>query len=143
MDKIDLTGHWTGTIIYGKSYSRIAGKELYFDMELVQSGNEFAGNAIDTGGFGVNPDEAYILGSVKDLEINFLKQYNSSHYYSLKDNETKINKKKRGPKIKYNGIYNLENDTITGEWQINVTVLFLYILPLRFKSSGTWNMTRK
>ena len=143
MTNIDLTGHWTGTIIYGKQYSRMAGKELYFDMELIQNDNEIAGTAVDIGGVGMSPDQAYILGSVKDIEINFIKQYTSSHFYSSKGNETKIDKSKKGPRIKYQGFYNPEDETIIGEWQINMTVFLLYILPIPFKNSGTWTMKRK
>jgi hypothetical protein len=143
MTDIDLTGHWTGTIIYGKQYSRMAGKELYFDMELIQNDNEIAGTAIDIGGFGMSPDQAYILGSIKDIEINFIKQYASSHFYSSKDGNTKIDKSKKGPRIKYQGIYNPDNDTITGDWQINMTIFLLYVLPIPIKNSGTWTMMRK
>ena len=143
MTNIDLTGHWTGTIIYGKQYSRMAGKELYFDMELIQNDNEIAGTAVDIGGVGMSPDQAYILGSVKDIEINFIKQYTSSHFYSSKGDETKIDKSIKGPRIKYQGFYNPEDETIIGEWQINMTVFLLYILPIPFKNSGTWTMKRK
>ena len=143
MQNIDLTGHWTGTIIYGKQYSRMAGKELYFDMEIIQNGNEIAGSAVDIGGVGMSPDQAYILGSVKDVEINFIKQYTSSHFYSNKDDEMKIDKSKKGPRIKYKGFYNPADETIVGEWQINMTVLLLYILPIPIKNSGTWTMKRK
>ncbi|MES2763058.1 MAG: hypothetical protein V4677_12670 [Bacteroidota bacterium] len=143
MTNIDLTGYWTGTIVYGKQYSKMAGKELYFDMELIQNGSEIAGSAIDIGGVGMSPDEAYILGNIKDIEINFIKQYSSSHFYSSKDDATKIDKSKKGPRIKYHGFYNPEDETISGQWQINLTILLLYILPIPFKNSGTWIMKRK
>lgn len=138
---IDLSGKWVGTVVYGAEYKQFSGKELFFEFELIQQGDEIAGTAIDTGGTGVSPDQANILGTFKNNKIIFLKQYESSHYYS--GNETKIDRSKPGPKIKYTGEYNEQTQTFSGEWVIKITFLLLWIIPMRLKSTGSWTMQRK
>lgn len=143
MNKLNLNGQWTGTIQYGKEYSQHAGKELYFDLELMQYGDEIAGTAYDTGGVGASPDSANILGTYQDNRINFLKQYTSSHYYDRDNSDTKIDRSKKGPIIKYSGFYNDSEKTFTGDWVIRMTVNLFWIIPLPFKNTGTWTMKRK
>ncbi len=140
---INLSGQWTGTIIYGKGYGQFAGKELYFDLDVIQYRDEIAGTAVDIGGAGTSPDSANILGTFRDNKINFIKQYLSSHYY-LQTGDTKIDKSRKGPQIKYSGIYNEKTGTFFGNWVLNTRLLiFGLTIPVPLKNSGTWTMTRK
>jgi hypothetical protein len=74
MNTIDLTGTWYGTIIYGKGYRNMIGKELFFSADIIQNGDEIAAVAKDIGGEGASPDPANILGKFKDNKIEFYKQ---------------------------------------------------------------------
>jgi hypothetical protein len=137
----NLTGNWTGTIVYGKGYSTFKGEKLYFDLELTHYGFEVAGIAIDTDGVGVSPDNANILGTFKDNRISFVKQYESMHYMTKEG--TKVDKSRRGFKIKYTGIYNEATGSFSGEWLIKMTVLLFWLFPIPVRNSGQWTMKRK
>lgn len=140
--QMDLTGQWDAIVIYGKGYRDDKGKELCFQMDLVQYGNEIAGTAMDTGGVGVSPDPATILGEFMNNRLEFLKQYDSSHYLS-KDGKVIVDRSRRGHKIKYSADFNETNQTFNGVWKIRVWVLFLWLLPIVLSCKGTWTMKRK
>ena len=139
---IDLTGLWKGTIVYGKGYKQYIGKELYFDMDIIQYGNEIAGTAKDTGGVGMSPDSAQILGSIINNKITFLKQYSSFHYQTA-DGGVKVNKNFAGPMINYNGSFDAATEAFTGHWNIKLKYRLFGIIPLTLKCSGIWMMSRK
>lgn len=138
---MDLTGQWFGTVVYGKEYREDKGKELYFQMDLIQYGNEIAGTAIDTGGTGVSPDLARVLGKFENNRIEFLKQYDSSHYLD-KNGKIIVDRSKKGHKIKYSASYEETNQTFNGAWKIRVWVLFLWFFPIPWSCNGTWSMKR-
>lgn len=142
MAKINLSGYWIGTLIYGKEYRNHAGKELHFTMNLVHYNNEVAGTALDTGGTGMSPDEANILGTFHNNTINFYKQYASLHYYTG-SGDTAIDRSKKGPLINYTGTFDPVNETFYGEWKIRLKLSVWGIhIPLPIKSTGTWTMKR-
>ena len=143
MENKDLTGMWRGTIVYGNEYRSHKGRELYFEAEIIQQGNEITGMARDTGGTGMSPDPAYISGSYQHPEINFIKQYSSFHYYSAKDGATKTDASQKGPQIKYTGIYNEQSNSFSGSWIIKAVVRFLWLFPVTLKTTGTWTMQRQ
>jgi|JI10StandDraft_1071094.scaffolds.fasta_scaffold09301_1 hypothetical protein len=139
---MDLTGQWEATIIYGKEYREDKGKELCFQMDLVQYGDEIAGTAIDTGGIGVSPDPATILGKVINNDIEFIKRYDSSHYLD-RGGKVVVDRSRRGHKIKYSASFNETNQIFTGVWTIRIWVLFLWFIPIVWSCNGTWTMKRK
>ena len=141
MSRQDLNGLWTGTVVYGKSYGQHSGKELHFSMDLVHHGDEIAGTAQDIGGLGVNPDPANILGTFRDKKIDFLKQYPTFHYGKDRSEKVTIDKSHTGPKIKYTGTLR-DNGTLVGHWSMQMIFLFLWLIPVRLKKSGTWTMRR-
>ena len=137
----NITGQWTGTITYGKGYGRLAGRELYFAVDMVQYGHEIAGRAIDTGGFGMSRDAANLLGSFFNDRIYFLKQYESLHY--ITQNETKTDRSQKGPQIRYSGVFDPANKTFSGTWVIRLTLRLFGLLPIPVKQQGTWTMRLK
>ena len=137
-----LEGSWTGSLIYSKDYRLHAGKTLYFEMDLMHSGNEFIGKAKDTGGTGMSPDPADILGTFSENKIRFLKQYATSHYY-MPDGSTEIDRTQKGPVIVYTGVFDPVSQEFSGDWIIKTRYLLFFIIPLVNKSRGTWTMKRK
>ena len=59
-----LDGEWMGSIILGKLYGALQNRVMHFDMTIAQTGEEFKGTAIDTGGLGMHPDAATIVGNL-------------------------------------------------------------------------------
>ncbi|MCE3226738.1 MAG: hypothetical protein K0S32_1289 [Bacteroidetes bacterium] len=139
---MDLNGKWSGTVVYGKGYGGYEGKELYFDFDLIQNGKEIAGTAFDTGGVGMSPDQAQLFGTFENNQFEFLKQYDSLHYYS-NEGEVTVDKTQKGPLIKYSGIYNTNTDTFSGFWFMKVRVLILWIIPWTINCGGIWSLRRK
>jgi len=137
----DLTGQWTGVIIYGKKYHDLRGQELYFDAEITQHGDSINGTAIDTGGAGASPDAAVITGSYSANSISFVKKYSSRHF--SKKGELIIDKATPGPDIFYNGIFDESSKEFKGIWKYKIRLWFLGLIPFRFTASGTWTMRRK
>ncbi|MES2516030.1 MAG: hypothetical protein V4580_17885 [Bacteroidota bacterium] len=135
------TGTWVGTIIYGKAYTSTRGKELYFELELVQQQEYITGIAKDTGGTGTSPDAAEINGTFTDNKIDFVKQYATSHYFT--PNGTQFDRSQKGHLIHYTGSFNPEENTFSGTWRIKNKVWFLGLIPLTKSSGGTWTMKRK
>lgn len=138
---ININGNWTGTITYGKEYWKFKGKELYFDMELAQHGEEFKGTAIDIGGWGISPDQAIVEGSITGNKIDFAKQYSSLHYFS--NGKVKIDPSAKGNIIAYSGVFDEVTQTFQGEWVIRGKVKLFGFIPIHYKNTGTWTMRRK
>jgi len=140
---MDVIGKWTGTIIFGKNYREHQNKALYFDLELTQNNEFITGKATDTGGIGVNPDPALINGKIVADKIQFIKQYESRHYFDNSGNVI-IDKSKKGPEISYKGTYNAVDQTFYGNWKIVVKVKIFGIVPILIENgTGTWRMKRK
>lgn len=139
---MDVTGKWFGVLTYGKEYKQFAGKELFFEMELVQYGNECSGFAMDTGGSIMNPDPAHILGTVEDKRIYFVKHYESIHYPDHEGN-TIVDRTRTGPAITYTGVYNNTSQTFSGSWKIKKRFRVLWIIHFTLSSTGTWTMQKK
>jgi len=139
---MEISGHWTGTIIFGKIYKEYQNKELYFDLELIQNNENISGKAIDIGGIAMNPDPAIINGKIVTNKIQFIKQYISHHYYE--NGAVKADKSKKGPEIRYFGTYNESDKTLSGDWEIILKVKLFGIIPIKIShGNGTWNMKRK
>jgi len=139
---MNITGQWAGTIIYGKEYRTHFNKELYFDMDINQENEKISGTTTDTGGFGMSPDKATIIGKMTNNKINFIKQYSSMHSYGS-DGKTIVDKSKRGPEINYSGVYNEGENSFIGDWKMTVKVKIFWLIPLKMSASGTWMMKRK
>jgi len=138
---IDVTGNWVGVITYGKEYRTHKGKELYFDMELIQQNENIRGISLDIGGAGISPRKASIEGSLKENAIEFIKQYATFHYY--KNGETIIDNLRKGHAIKYSGLYNSDSQTFTGNWIIKGKVKLFGFIPINYQNTGIWSMKRK
>jgi hypothetical protein len=138
---MNVQGKWKGTIIYGKVYRSAANRELYFEAEISQMDEILTGTATDTGGLGVNPDPASIVGAVSGNRISFVKQYPTRHF--MVGGKTIFNRKKKGPEIRYNGEFNPETQTFAGTWLIKQVTKLLGFIPITMEGSGTWTMERK
>ena len=142
MEELNLSGSWSGTLIYGKEYRNHAGKELHFNMNLVHYKNEVAGTARDTGGTGASPDESNILGVFQNNTISFHKQYVSLHYYT-NNGDTAIDRSRKGPLINYTGTFNPQEQLFYGEWEMRLILnVFGIRIPISRKATGTWTMKR-
>lgn len=139
---MNLEGNWVGIIVYGKRYLENEGRELHFDLTISsQNGNIITGETIDTFGFGKNPYPASIKGTITDNNINFIKQYPFQQYLN-ENNEFAINKEKKGHKIKYTGYYDNNSNKFKGDWIIFSWVFLFGLIPIRFRSFGTWEMRK-
>jgi hypothetical protein len=118
--KANLHGHWEGTIIYGPGYGENENKELYFNIDIVQTKDTFTGTAVDTRGVGVNPDNALIKGFVEDNEVSFVKQYASTLWFDENNTEILL-KDKPSPEINYWGTFDSVTNSIKGNWEIIIT----------------------
>jgi hypothetical protein len=137
---MDITGIWSGTIVYGKMYRGHAGKEMVFEMTIEQKTETINGICQDISGVGLNKDPATIKGSIENGKIEFLKQYPSLHFYQK--GETKIDSSQRGREINYTGLYDNESHVFTGTWRYTNSKKLLGFIPLR-SPSGKWIMHRK
>ncbi len=134
----DLNGKWIGSLLFGPEYGRDAGKELFFEIDFVQTGEKFTGTARDTGGFGASPDPAKIEGTFKENKIQFEKYYASQHTVD-EHGKTIVDRSKSGPGIQYEGVYNESDKTFTGTWYIAMMQNTGRGMQ-EFKCTGTWNM---
>lgn len=137
---MDITGIWSGTIVYGKMYRGHAGKEMVFEMTIEQETQTITGSSRDISGEGLNNDLATIRGSVANNKIEFIKQYPSLHLYQK--GKTKIDSSHRGKEISYTGLYDSESHVFTGTWKFSNSKKLLGFIPLR-GPSGKWIMHRK
>jgi hypothetical protein len=138
---MNLTGHWKGTIIFGPEYGDWENKELYFTMDLVQTGTAFTGTSVDTGGVGMTPDIADITGFIEDNTISFRKQYRSSVSFDEDGNEF-IEKGKPSPEVEYFGTVDTLLSKIEGEWAIHILVQSLKDSWVDETWTGRWVMTK-
>ena len=138
----NLQGLWVGTITYGKSYKAFAGSELFFELELREEGNQISGEAMDTGGFGVSPDPAKIIGFTKEREIHFVKQYTTCHFLDV-DKRVIIDPSTPGLPIRYSGLFDEMTQRFAGDWVMEAKTKFLWIFPVTHRAGGTWTMQRK
>ena len=134
----NISGSWTGTIIYGDDYPE-AGSELYFDMEISQNDQLIHGRSSDTGGVGASPDQAKFEGMFDGYAIRFIKQYCTSHF--IEDGVVWIDESVPGPEIKYSGSYDPIMHSFTGEWRFEWEHPDS-AEPLIY-GTGTWHMHRK
>ena len=69
------TGYYKGVLTYGPKYGEHAGKELQFDIRLIEEeGGFFFGDSSDLEGFGKNPHGAELRGLLNDELIVFKKK---------------------------------------------------------------------
>lgn len=139
----NLTGAWTGIIVYGNGYYGPDSKKvLYFDMDIIQQNEIITGSAIDTEGLYVNPTQATILGTFNDEAILFIKQYAGAYF--IKDQELHFDNTTPSPEIYYSGIYNEQTHTFSGKWTFNKDEYLHGPISLdQPRGSGTWTMIRK
>ena len=138
---MEINGNWTGVIIYGKEYREHENKELFFDAQINQKGNNFSGISTDTAGVGMNSDKAILNGTINDKQIEFIKQYDSYHYYYKE--QIVIDRSRKGPIIQYKGIFDKGDNCFKGEWLIEMRYKLLFFIPLKYKCKGKWEMKRK
>jgi hypothetical protein len=137
---MNLSGQWTGTIIYGSEYGHLAGKSLQFDLEITQKDKKIRGISNDIGGVGINPDPADIEGELIGSKLNFVKQYRTMQ---LSDGRNTIDKSRKGPKIIYFGKYDDDVKEFIGTWNMSIMRKFFGLIPINRQSAGTWKMKRK
>ena len=140
--EIDLNGKWEGIITLGKEYGKHQGQEIVYESEIFYSENKFSGFSFDVKGFGLNPEPADINGKLDGIKISFIKQYRVRH--SLTNSEKiRIDQNRKGPKIHYEGIFNVTSNSFEGKWTMFVARKFFGLIPLNIKTTGNWNMKRK
>ncbi len=139
----NFSGKWSGEIVFGPGYERHTNRRLYFELDLIQSGNEISGTAEDVGGYGQSPYPGTFKGKVENGEIEFVKQYLFAH--QLINNEIIVDKSKPGFPITYTGKYEEANDTFSGDWIIKIPFKLFGIIPLGYSDygSGKWSIKRK
>ena len=138
---MNIQGHWTGIVVYGKTYRKHKFKQLIFEMDITQDSEKISGKANDISGVGVNPDPASIEGTFIDGKIKFVKQYPSFHYYDR--GETKNDKSRLGGLIYYSGELEENAETLSGKWFIRDKIKIFGIIPISLSNRGTWTMHRK
>jgi hypothetical protein len=138
---MEITGKWIGHLKYGDDYGKNKDQLLHFEVELIQDGNKFSGTSNDVKGFGMSPDQAIINGTVNEDKIEFTKQYENKHYLDLK-NKLVVDKQNKGHIIEYTGTYNKKDECYVGNWEINSVFKLLWLIPIKYKNTGTWEMKR-
>jgi hypothetical protein len=139
---MDINGNWTGTLIYGKSYSEdIVGKELTFELKISESNGDIIGSGRDVSGFGLNPSEFTIKGFIDEATISFIKQYKSNAYFDL-DDKLIIDANEPSFEITYSGIYNEETNQFEGDWDILIEQKQFGDSWLDDEYVGTWVMAK-
>jgi hypothetical protein len=142
MDILNLTGSWTGVIIYGNKYRKFSGRDLIFEAEFTQIADQFSGVSVDIKGFGVNPDPATISGTVSERSISFTKRYNTNCYIDRSGNAVS-DPSLSNLDIYYTGSYYPDKGIFTGTWEYRVPYKFLGFIPFLHRPGGSWSMTRK
>ncbi len=141
MSTPNISGKWTGVIIYGKKYREYSGKELYYDAELIQENDLIHGTSSDTAGVGVSPDIASISGSFSSNFISFVKRYESLHYFDR--DQVVFDRTQPGYEIYYTGLYDEFNQSFQGNWEYILRYKIFGFIPSTFIAGGTWTMRKK
>ena len=137
----DISGNWTGIIIYGEGYVTQKNEKLYFDLDVSQENEEIEGIATDLHGAGASPDPASLVGTFTGKSIEFIKQYVSSHYYA--NGKMYVDDTQLGPEIFYTGTFNEQSKTFEGTWSIKETITDWSGPTVRTAYGGDWRMARK
>jgi hypothetical protein len=137
----ELTGTWTGIIIYGPEYGDIENEELFFSAELNCTDGIILGTSVD-----LNEEyetgTATINGFLKNNLISFIKQYEFDSYYD-ETGKVIVDKSKKGPEINYQGQYDSIKNTIEGHWEIIYDVRKQGENLLEYVLTGTFRMKKK
>ena len=138
LQPMSRTGYYKGVLTYGSKYGEHAGKELQFDIRLIEEeGGTFFGESSDLEGFGINPFGAELRGVFVDKNIVFKKKYNRFHYMN-ESGETVFDADKEAPVIEYIGFYKEDKEQYEGKWKIKTPVKLLGIIPWTLKSKGSF-----
>jgi len=138
---LDLNGNWKGEITYGKEYGLSNGKKLIYHSEITQNENKIEGISFDISGFGTNSQPADFNGEIKNLEINFIKQYRTKHFLIPFRNKT-LELNKKGPEIFYKGIFDTSSKSFYGDWTMVLKKKLFFLIPITLKFTGTWTMIK-
>lgn len=137
---IDMTGKWRGVLYYSAEYNA-GDASLRFEMEIKQTGQAIEGIATDTGGWGMSPDPASIVGKLKGHKLQFIKQYVSTHY--VVNGQVYVDDTVLGPEITYTGVYDDTRKVFEGKWAFLEKRKWMGLLPYTVSAgSGTWQIWR-
>ncbi len=135
---MDLTGKWQGTLLYGNTYIAQRGKELHFEIDMIQDGNGITGKAKDIEGAGMSPDNAEIKGFYEKGKIFFIKKYERAHYSDGKGGTIFVDEIE-GPEIHYEGKFDSNTNRISGKWKYPSVYQLFGFIPIKTSSgNGTW-----
>lgn len=132
------TGYYKGYLTYGKRYGKHAGKELQFDIRLIEEeGGTFFGESSDLEGFGQNPSGSELKGVFVKENMVFKKKYNQPYCIDA-NGETIPDKKSEAPIIQYIGFYKKEKEQYEGDWSMKVPTKLFGFIPSKAKLKGTF-----
>lgn len=130
---------WKGILVYKKGYGNFQNEKLEFEFQITQFANDyFEAISKDIAGFGINPSDAKITGTIRNNTINFEKIYNQNLYFDKYAN-FHLEEKKSIPII-YEGKYHPQENKFHGKWKIHVNYKILWIIPYKYKLQGIWTM---
>lgn len=134
-----LFGKWKG------SYTQVfedgsEGKTKNFEMTLVEEEDEeLSGEIIDISEGNRNPEKAKVSGFIMGDTISFVKIYPYLFFFNEKG-ELQTDKSKPHPEISYHG--EIQENEISGEWDMEVGTMQFYSDFYSKLMSGTWKVER-
>ena len=140
MDHLFYIGQWQGFFQYGPEYGDFEGQEAEFRLFVEGFTNgQFSGRIIDWDGFGVSGEVSLVTGFIKQNFISFTKQY-SSHYSLDEYGNSVTDADLPGHKVIYEGIFDPDNKTFVGRWEIVTEVSHSPNHTVEELLTGTWRM---
>ena len=136
-----MTGTWTGTYKYKTKNPTLSKRETLFTLTITENdGENFKGIVFDDSETGGTKGQGTIIGTIKNGNIEFVKQMPILTLITKKGR--KIEAPKEHNPIYYKGILN-SDQTFEGEWKIKGGITInKYVFAFGFGTTGTWKMSK-
>ena len=108
---------WTGKYAYNFEEDS---ESFSFEINVKYDNGSFEGHAYEEEFSGLTSDIVHVKGFIESDMISFVKTY--PYFYAVDDNgDIIIDKKLKGHEVIYEGYFNEENGSWSGDWAINIS----------------------